>query len=286
MPSRTAPDSVHGFQSIRGRFNRVLCGFFIAFLWLAAPALAQPPSLRFTTQAFAPFDYEADGKVIGPATEIVAAACGRAGIICSFAQLPWARAQSEVRDGEANGMFVIGWSKERAEWLHFAPPLMKTEYGFFAQAGDRTEYRDLADVQGWSIATYGPSNTSETLEGLRERMIARQLQPFTIDLRPGDEDGFRKLALSRVKAVFSNRDVGFAVVKRLGLRADIRYAGKTSELNYYVGFSKKYNDPAILARFDEAVTALAASGKIQRILEPYDMQPADPRLEVARLKQD
>jgi len=246
---------------MRGRFNRALCGFFIAFLWLAAPALAQPPSLRFTTQAFAPFDYEADGKVIGPATEIVAVACGRAGIACSFAQLPWARAQAEVREGRANGMFVIGWSKERAEWLHFAPPIMKTEYGFFVPASDRTEYRDLTDVQDWTVATFGPSNTSETLDGLHERMIARQLRPVTIDMRPGGEDGFQKLALGRVNAVFSNRDVGLALATRLGLHADIRYAGKSSELNYYVGFSKKYNDPTILARFDAAVTALAAAGK-------------------------
>ena len=264
----------------------LLSGFFGLLLWPAVPALAQSPGLRFTTQEFAPFNYEADGKVVGPATEIVAAACGRAGITCSFVQLPWARAQAEVRDGRANGMFVIGWNKERTEWLHFAPPIMKTEYGFFVQTRDRTEYRDLTDVQGWSIATYGPSNTSNTLDGLHERMQARQLRPFTIDMRPGDEDGFRKLALARVNAVFSNRDVGFAVVKRLGLGAEIRYAGKTSELNYYIGFSKKYNDQAILARFDAALTALEASGKIREILAPHDMQPADPRLDAARLKQD
>jgi len=264
----------------------LLYGFFSAYMGLAAPALAQPPSLRFTTQEFAPFNYEADGKVVGPATEIVAATFARAGIACSFVQLPWARAQAEVQDGRANGMFLIGWFKERAAWLHFSPPLIKSEYGFFVHASDRREYRDLADAQDWTVATYGPSNLSVALEGLRARMIARQLRPITIDMRPGDEDGFRKLALARVNAVFSSRDIGFAVVTRLGLRADIRYAGKTSELNYYVGFSKQHNDQAILARFDAAVTALAASGKIREILEPHDMQPADPRLDVARTGKD
>jgi polar amino acid transport system substrate-binding protein len=282
--------SERGEASMRTFANKtireVCLGVFCGILLGCAPALAQSPSLRFTTQDFAPFDYELDGKVTGPATEIVAAACGRAGFTCSFTQLPWARTQEEVRDGRANGMFVIGWNKERAPWLHFAPPLMKTEYGFFVPASDRTEYRDLTDVQGWTVATFGPSNTSQTLDGLRERMLARQLRPFTIDLRPGGEDGFRKLDLERVNAVFSNRDVGWALVARLGLRAKIRYAGASSALNYYVGFSKAHNDPAILVRFDAALTALEASGETKKILDRYDMQPPDPRLDEARLKQD
>jgi polar amino acid transport system substrate-binding protein len=270
--------------------NNAILGLFLGVSWgvllECAPALAQSPSLRFTTQDFAPFDYELDGKVVGPATEIVTATCGRASITCSFTQLPWARAQEEVRGGHANGMFVIGWNKERAEWVHFSPPIMKTEYGFFVSASDQTEYRDLTDVEGWTVATYGPSNTSETLDVLRERMQARHLQPFTLDMRPGSEDGFRKLALGRVNAVFSNRDVGWELVARLGLRAKIRYAGASSALNYYVGFSKAHNDPAILARFDAALTAIEASGEIKEILGRHDMQSADPHLDEARLKQD
>src|ERR1035437_1600112 len=122
-------------KTMRELFLGVFCGVLLG----CAPALAQSPSLRFTTQDFAPFDYETDGKVVGPATEIVAAACGRAGFTCSFTQLPWARAQAEVRNGQANGMFVIGWEKERAEWLHYPPPLMKTEYDFFLPARERTQ---------------------------------------------------------------------------------------------------------------------------------------------------
>ena len=47
--------------------------------------------------------------------------------------LPWRRAQQEVEDGKAQGMFVIGWNAERAEWLHFSPALVNTEYGFFVR---------------------------------------------------------------------------------------------------------------------------------------------------------
>jgi polar amino acid transport system substrate-binding protein len=183
-------------------------------------------------------------------------------------------------------MFLIGWFKERAKSLYFSPPIVKSEYGFFVNAGDHTAYHDLADVQDWTIAVYGPSNLSVALERLRASMVAQQLRPFTIDMRPGGEDGFRKLALGRVNAVFSSRDIGLAVANKIGVRDKIRYAGKTSELNYYVGFSKAHNDPAILARFDAALTALEASGETKKIMDRYDMQPPDPRLDEARLKQD
>ena len=83
---------------------------------------AHSTELKFNTQDFAPFSYARDGVVSGPAADIIRAVCSDMQITCSFKLLPWSRAQQEVQEGIAHGMFVIGWNEERAKWLYFSPP--------------------------------------------------------------------------------------------------------------------------------------------------------------------
>lgn len=256
-------------------------GLLAAVLLATQPAHSQETELRFTTQDFAPFNYLADGAVAGPAHEIIMEACKKIRSDCTFELLPWTRAQQEVREGKANGMFVIGWNKPRSEWVHFSPPLMKTEYGFFVQSDDDLEYQKPADLQGRLVAVYGPSNTSRTLSNFREDMISKGLEPIEIDMRPDDESGFRKLAAGRVDAVFSNRDVGLSLATGLGLRDRIRYAGKSRDLNYYVGFGEAHNDPKVLSAFNSAVKELLQDGTVEKILGKYEMLMPEKRLDVA-----
>jgi polar amino acid transport system substrate-binding protein len=113
-------------------------------------------------------------------------------------------------------------------------------------------------------------------------MSAQNLKPIEIEMRPDDEAGIRKLAAARVDAVFSNREVGFALAAKLGLREKIRYAGKTSELNYYIGFDKKHNDRKVLAAFDAAVSELMKDGTAKKILDKFEMQMPDAQLDTAK----
>ncbi len=97
-------------------------------------------------------------------------------------------------------------------------------------------------------------------------------------MRPDDEAGFKKLALKRVDAVFSNRDVGFALAAKVGVKNKVRYAGMTKELYYYTGFAAAHNDPELLKKFDSAFNELDKAGAIRKILDKYGMLPADPKL--------
>src|SRR6266542_548071 len=91
---------------------------------------ASGAKLKLNTQDFAPFSYEVNGVVSGPAADIIRKICGEARIDCSMHLLPWRRAQDEVANGTAQGgLFVIGWNEERAKTLYFSPPILNTEYG-------------------------------------------------------------------------------------------------------------------------------------------------------------
>ena len=74
--------------------------------------LTSGAELKFNTQDFAPFNYEVGGGVSGAAPDIIRRICSEVKIDCSMHLLPWRRAQDEVANGTAHGLFVIGWNNE------------------------------------------------------------------------------------------------------------------------------------------------------------------------------
>ncbi|MFZ5426914.1 MAG: substrate-binding periplasmic protein [Thermodesulfobacteriota bacterium] len=222
--------------------------------------------LRFAIQEFEPFTYNQDGLPRGAAVECVFAVCKAMGEQCGMDIYPWPRAQIMVRKGELDGLFVLGFNPGRAAWLRFSPPLMETEYGFFTRRGSPFSYEEPRSLSGLTIGVYGPSNTSHTL-----MQLLKDAPSAAMDMRPDDESGFVKLSLGRVDAVFSNKEVGLAVVGRLGL-GNVVYAGRQSVTTYYVAFSH-HADIAKVRQFNHTLATLQRNGIIPAILSRYGMTP-------------
>lgn len=239
-----------------------------SFVFLTLLPAADAADLVLNTQDFAPFNYEVNGVVSGPAADIIRRVCADVKINCILRLLPWRRAQQEVEEGKAQGMFVIGWNAARAKWLHFSPPLMNTEYGFFVRDDNPLKFQQNSDVKGYTVGVYGPSNTATSLERIKD-----EIKDLTIDMTPDDVAAFKKLSLGRVQAVFSNQDVGNDLMRKLGI-ANIRYAGRQQSLKYYIGFSQKATDQQVVEQFNAAFRTLHKKGVIQEILAKYKMDAA------------
>lgn len=248
--------------------------FLSSLLCLCASGALADDRMRFVTLEFAPFIYGEDQKVAGPGRDVIAAACARAKIDCSFDIYPWRRAQELMKAGDADGMMVIGRNPEREEWLDFSPPMFRTEYGFFVRAGVTFDYEDPAQVAGYRVGVFAPSNTETQLMNLRDRQVAAGVTPIEIDGHPDDSAGMRKLAAGRLDAVYSNRDRGYGILTDEGLAEKVRYAGGDKAILYYAGITKDFGDPAVVARFFEAWRELYAEGEAQRIIEGYGLEPA------------
>lgn len=244
-----------------------LAATVLAFLLAAAvwPGAADA-RLRFAIQEFEPFTHHQGGMPGGAAVECVLAVCEAMGEQCDMDILPWPRAQLMVRAGELDGLFVLGFNPGRTSWLRFSPPLMVTEYGFFSRRGTPFKYDGPRSLSGLTIGVYGPSNTSYTL-----KQLLKDVPSATVDMRPDDESGFVKLSLGRVDTVFSNKDVGLAVVGRLGL-GNVAYAGRQSATTYYVAFSLHAGLEKVRL-FNETLAGLQKSGAIPAILARYGMTP-------------
>jgi polar amino acid transport system substrate-binding protein len=233
---------------------------FVGRVWAA--------ELIFNTQDFAPLNYEVNGVVSGPTADVIRRICTEIKVDCPMRLLPWGRAQKEVEEGKAHGLFTIGWNAERAKWLHFSPALLHSEYGFFVRDDNPLKFTQNADVKGYTVGVYGPSNTATALD-----KIKAEIGDLTVEMTPHDEAAFRKLSLGRVRAVFSNRDVGYDLIRKLGI-TNIRYAGRQQTLKYYVGFSQKFTDKKLVDQFNATFRTLHKQGVIQEILTRYRMDAA------------
>jgi len=233
-------------------------------------ASSHAAELKFNTQDFPPFSYMVDGVVSGPAVDVIQQVCKEISIKCSFSLFPWARAQANVKEGQAQALFLIGRSEERENWLYFSPPIVETAYGFFVHADDLLEYRKPFDLVNYTVGVFGPSNTASSLEKIRDQMGKDGLQTFKVEVRPDDESGFLKLAGKRVQAVYSNRDVGTAMLAKLGVK-NVRFAGTSETIKYYIGFAKANVTQEQVDQFDTAFRKLHEDGVIAKILAKYGM---------------
>lgn len=246
----------------------------ILALLVSSPLFAA--ELKFNTQDFSPFSYLSDGKVSGPASEIIRSVCQRINVTCTFKLGAWKEAQQEVREGKANAMFVIGWNRGRSKWLYFSPQIMQTEYGFFVPRGNSLNYSEVRNLSGYRIGVYGPSNTARSLEKVRQRMEKdKTMTPIEIDMQPDDIAIFKNLNSTErtLNSVFSNRDVGNDIIRKHQL-GNLRYAGAQRSLNYFIGFSKQYTSKKLVDRFNKAFITLYSQGQIEQILKRYAMKPA------------
>ncbi|WP_038292077.1 substrate-binding periplasmic protein [Zooshikella ganghwensis] len=249
--------------------------FLVAILILNVKCGVVAEELVFNTQDFPPFNYTVDNKVEGPAADIIRAACQALSYSCKFKLLPWRRAINEVKEGKAHGLFVIGWNKERDQWLYYSPPLMETAYGFFVRKSNTLNYSGLKDIEGYRVGVFGPSNTSKSLEKIKQSMESESLNAIHIKMVSDDINIFKMLddPKRNLTSVYSNKDVGMAIIHQVNL-GNIRYAGSHKKLNYYFGLSKEFTDKKVADAFSNTVSDMRNSGKLKEILDSYHMRLA------------
>ena len=248
---------------------------FICNLVFLSNVYAQKLLLRFNTDEFAPFTYSLEGKAAGPVVDIVNYVCEKLDISCVHSDLPWRRAEKELKEGESDGLYVVGKNKTRTSWLYFSLPIITTQYGFFVLKSNPKVYKTIEDIQGYKIGVFGPSNTSNSLDKINEQLKSDNKIPINIRILYDDSLVFKQLNSQNrgLHAVYSNKDVGNDFIQKLNLK-DIKYMGKQKELNYYISFSKKTVSKYLVEKFNEVIKDMHENNKLQEILDKYFLTSA------------
>ncbi len=129
-------------------------------LALTLPAVAQVRTMSFVMESFPPFIVDDQAQGSGPFPDIVRAVCESIKIECSFKLLPWRRAYAMAEAGTVDGIFVLARTADREQLFHYSVPVLQSSFVVFTHDAALT-YTRPQDLNGYTVATYGPSAVSQ-----------------------------------------------------------------------------------------------------------------------------
>ena len=243
-------------------------------IFLALGTHAGATNLYFVTESFAPFTYEEEGRAAGPFVAVVQSVCASIKAECRIEVFPWRRALMLVKSGDADGIFTLLMTPERAQEFNLSVPIIESSYGLYALKESKFVYKNEQDLTGHTVGVYGPSGTSMTLE-----KMANETHGVNIVL---EIDNARALRLLSVGAYGSeglamvNHDVAHFILQDKNI-INLREAFNVGKAQYCIGFSKKTGSAKYrkqFEQFNDELKAQIASGAVKAILDKYGMKLA------------
>ena len=125
------------------------------------PCVAQS-TLKIATTNSPPFCDETlpDGGVY---TAITREAFQRTGYTLDIDFLPWKRAFEMTKNGYYDGLMLVSYREERAQYLHYTDSIIKEEGVLFSQKGRNITYTKLEDLSPYIIGVMRGSLLAELL---------------------------------------------------------------------------------------------------------------------------
>jgi len=226
-----------------------------------------PAPLYITTEAAAPSSMlDADGKVVGIATDKVRAAFERAGLPYTIDLLPWKRAYAAAYERPDACVYSTTRTPEREPLFKWVGPTDSAEWVLMARAGRGIPLRTLEDARPYRIGTY---NGDARDHYLRSR-------GFRVDPAPNDLTNPRKLLLGRIDLWAAALRRGSPVLEHNGWTGRIVPVLVFNRLDVFLACNRAVPD-AVISRLNDAFAGLERDGSLRRIERAYDTWTAPAR---------
>lgn len=243
---------------------------FIATTTFAIHAMAEAKR-NFQAWESPPFVIGKGKNTSGAMKDVMDEACKRAHFDnCKLIEGGWKRAQVLAKEkGQAFALAPIGYRDDRAKWMYYSDPVFATSYALFTKNSDNLSFTQPSDLNGYTLATFGPSNTSKKLEKLADNVTNS-----TIEIEPALKIALRKMKGNRYaekSAVYGNADMIRYMIRTNDDYKGIREAGVQKHLKYYIGFPKNRVGNAEFESLNSAIKNMKADGTLKSILDNYDL---------------
>lgn len=233
---------------------------------LALPIVIQAQSLRLVSgDDYAPFTGEQlPGG--GMLSQLVQAALGERDIASTLAWRPWNRGYQMTLQGEYDATFPYMRTAEREREFAYSEPLFVAQQHLFSRAGEVFEADNLTALLGtrmcYPLGWQPPAAIQQLLEAGR---LTRQSPP-------GLEECAKLLLLNRDDFFIADLRLGDAALRATGapLSRFRRSARVFSSSALHLIVPRQHpRAEEILARFNEGLASLRASGKYQQIIDGH-----------------
>ena len=260
-----------------GKFLRFItvswCGLFAMQTQAQGPVTSTASDvLRFAAEPFPPFVIDEGGRAGGALVDVVLRVCAAAKRNCTVEILPFRRLFASAMLGTSiDGVIPSRRVPEREAAFNISDPVVKSAYSFFVPIKSNWHYTGAADLNGMTVAAYGPSVTSNTVQEVVIHTSAR------VEIEVDNSTVLKKMFAGRYgesAAVVMSRETGIYLLNELKI-GELKTAGDLKQFDYCFALSKKSSHAGEMEALNTALHELQKSGEIKTILGKYALQPSD-----------
>lgn len=249
-------------------------GYLLLMLSFALSSIAQSETLRAVTLEAKPYTYQENDAIKGINADLAREAIRRTGYKLTIDILPWARAVSEAREGNADLLFNAAYTDERANWLHYPSEIMlKEQWVFFTQKNKAYDLgKDYSQVSEFILGTQtGYQYGGEIQRAINEKRFKN------IEVATNTAQILLMLQYQRIDLAIVDMYPGLYLIKQLGLANEIEILKSTTNKNYlvisesptYLAISKKVNRAGLIDKIDSAFISMKKDGTYNKIIKRY-----------------
>ncbi|CAH0535981.1 substrate-binding periplasmic protein [Vibrio marisflavi] len=200
-------------------------GFWFGICLLFS-SLSSAQTVKLATGEWAPFQ-SATLKNDGYVSQIIVEAFAEEGYDVELIYMPWKRAMEEAKQGRVDGTFLWGKSEERSKHFSYTAPVVTLTNVLFQRTDNPITWNKPEELKAYKIG--GIDGFSYGIEKWEEQGFIKLERIFVA------ENNYKKLALGRLDFVIEDRDVGMAIIHRIGLQGKITENNQpVNNRSYYI----------------------------------------------------
>lgn len=248
----------------------------VCLLWalmLSVPVFAQNPRITVISESLPPFEYlNSEGQATGINVDLAALIFERMGVQAEFIiRQSGDRALERARNGEVDIILSVSHVPEREAFLRYPKNFDQgenfmwiSEYVFYSRAEQREEFANITNLQ----RVKNRNLTVGIIEGVSYEQEFWDAE-LTVVRSANESENFQNLLRGRVDLVLTDRTLGEAATRRMGIRDELfvlpqSYFSKP----YTLAFSKQSsveNQDEFLERFFAELEDLRTRGMARTI---------------------
>jgi polar amino acid transport system substrate-binding protein len=222
--------------------------------------------VRAFTEEYPPFNYTANGKITGIATEVVEAVLKHIDVAAQIQSVPWARAYETTLNSENVLIFAIARSKEREKRFKWVGVVAPSAWYLFALKSRHLAVNSLEEAKKYQIGTVN-QDAGEQLLLANQFEIGRNLQS---GMR--NEQNYEKLKLGRIDLLVMNTPGIYHIAREAGDNPNLLLERKVHlpELDngVYMAFGPKTSE-AMVDKFRKGLEAIKRNGVYDAIQKKW-----------------
>jgi len=220
--------------------------------------------LTIMTENWPPLNYVENGKLKGPAVDVVKAIQKKINNKNKILVFPWKRAYTYTIEQENKVLFSMVFSQKRDDLFKWVGPIAEKRYSLYAKRGFTGKIKNLEDAKKYNI---GVQREGFTEQYLKTRGFEK------LDLANNATQNARKLLRGRFELMFDSYSTFSKTIKQYKMHEDdFEEVLRVQVSLMYIAFNK-HTDDATIKLWQDAYDELYESGEIKAIFKKHKEFP-------------